>query len=97
MPGEQPEWIRLACQRQGERIRQAREHANLTQEQLAERTELHRSTVQRIEAGHGIKYVHLLLIADAVAVPIAELMERPAVPSSTGGEDGTAGLAPATG
>ena len=74
MPDAQPDWIRLACQQQGERIREAREHANLTQEKLAERAELGRSTVQRIEAGAGIKYVHLLLIARALDVPLAELV-----------------------
>jgi transcriptional regulator with XRE-family HTH domain len=74
VPDDQPEWIRLACQQQGDRIRQAREHANLTQEQLAEQIELHRSTVQRIEAGSGIKYVHLLLVAHALEVPLAELV-----------------------
>ncbi|MEU0221385.1 helix-turn-helix transcriptional regulator [Streptomyces sp. NPDC006265] len=75
MPEALPEWIRLACQQQGDRIREAREHANLTQEKLAEKTELGRSTVQRIEAGSGIKYVHLLVIARALEVPLSELVE----------------------
>ncbi|MFJ8791382.1 helix-turn-helix domain-containing protein [Streptomyces sp. NPDC102462] len=74
MPDDQPEWIRAACQRQGVRIRQAREHANLSQEALAERAELGRSTIQRVEAGEGIKYVHLLRIARALAVPLADLV-----------------------
>jgi len=74
VPDAQPEWIRLACQQQGVRIRQAREHANLTQEKLAERVELGRSTIQRIEVGDGIKYVHLLLIARALDIPIADLI-----------------------
>lgn len=75
VPDDQPEWIRLACQRQGVRIREAREHANLTQEKLAERAELSRSTMQRIEAGEGIKLTHLLLIAHALDVRPADLME----------------------
>ncbi|MEU3095493.1 helix-turn-helix transcriptional regulator [Streptomyces sp. NPDC006967] len=74
MPDDLPEWIRIACQKQGDRIRQAREHANLTQEQFAERTDLGRSTIQRIEAGHGIKYVHLLAIARALNMPLADLV-----------------------
>lgn len=74
MPDDQPEWIRLACQQQGERIRQAREHANLTQEKLAERVDLGRSTIQRIEAGEGIKYVHLLRVAKALDVALADLV-----------------------
>jgi transcriptional regulator with XRE-family HTH domain len=75
VPDAQPSWIRLACQQQGVRIREAREHANLTQEKLAERTELGRSTIQRIESGAGIKYVHLLVIARALDVPVAELVQ----------------------
>jgi len=74
VPDDQPEWIRDACQQQGNRIRLAREHANLTQEKLAERAELGRSTIQRIETGDGIKYVHLLLIARALNVPLVDLV-----------------------
>jgi transcriptional regulator with XRE-family HTH domain len=74
VPDAQPEWIRLACQQQGDRIREAREHANLSQEKLAERAELGRSTIQRIEAGAGIKYVHLIVIARALDVPLADLV-----------------------
>lgn len=74
VPDAQPEWIRLACQQQGERIRQAREDANLSQEGLADRTELGRSTIQRVEAGSGIKYVHLLRIARALEVSLADLV-----------------------
>lgn len=75
MPDDQPEWIRAACQQQGDRIRQAREHANLSQETLADRAELGRSTVQRIEAGTGIKYVHLLRIARALDMPLTDLVK----------------------
>lgn len=75
MPDDQPEWERLACQQQGDRIREAREHANLTQEKLAERAELGRSTVQRIEAGIGIKYTHLVRVARALDVQVADLVK----------------------
>lgn len=75
VPDAQPEWIRLACQQQGDRIRRAREYANLTQEALAHEAELGRSTVQRIESGDGIKYVHLLRIARALGVPLADLVQ----------------------
>lgn len=74
MPDDLPEWIRLACQQQGDRIREAREHANLSQEKLAERAALGRSTIQRIEAGVGIKYMHLLVIAHVLDVPLADLV-----------------------
>ncbi|MFJ9374454.1 helix-turn-helix transcriptional regulator [Streptomyces sp. NPDC101455] len=73
MPDDQPEWIRLACQRQGVRIREAREHANLTQEKLAERAQMSRSTIQRVEAGEGIKLTHLLLIARALEMRLVDL------------------------
>lgn len=74
MPDDLSEPLRLACQQQGDRIRRAREYANLTQEKLAERAELGRSTIQRVEAGVGIKYVHLYLIARALDVPVADLV-----------------------
>ncbi|NJP70461.1 helix-turn-helix transcriptional regulator [Streptomyces sp. C1-2] len=73
MPDE-PAWIRDARQQQGDRIRRARLHANLTQERLAERTDLGRATIQRIEAGGGIKYVHLLVIARALDLRVADLV-----------------------
>ncbi|MET9835835.1 helix-turn-helix transcriptional regulator [Streptomyces sp. NPDC006385] len=75
MPDDQPEWIRLACQQQGSRVCQAREHASLTQEKLAERTELGRSTIQRIEAGEGIEYAHLVAIAHALDVEVPDLVQ----------------------
>ncbi|MEV1063359.1 helix-turn-helix transcriptional regulator [Streptomyces sp. NPDC050263] len=74
MPDDQPEWERLACQDQGDRIRQAREHANLTQEKLAEKADLGRSTIQRIEAGAGIKYTHLIRIGRALDVPLSDFV-----------------------
>ena len=74
MPDDQPQWILIACQQQGDRIREAREYANLTQEKLAEKADLGRSTIQRIEAGDGIKYVHLLRVACALGMPLADLV-----------------------
>ncbi|MCD7440217.1 helix-turn-helix domain-containing protein [Streptomyces lincolnensis] len=74
MPAEHPEWERLACQKQGDRLRQAREHAHLSQEKLAEKAALGRSTVQRIESGEGIKYIHLIRIARALDVDVADLV-----------------------
>jgi transcriptional regulator with XRE-family HTH domain len=74
VPDDQPEWIRRACQRQGERVRKAREHRNLTQEKLAELVDLGRSTIQRIEAGEGIKYAHLVVIAHALDMEVPDLV-----------------------
>lgn len=56
----------------GVRIREARLHANLTQERLAERASIDRKTVNRIELGHISALLdHLILIADALDVPLA--------------------------
>ncbi len=74
MPDAQPDSLRIACQQQGDRVRRAREHANLSQEKLAEKAELGRSTIQRVEAGVGIKYAHLYLIAQALEVQVADLV-----------------------
>ena len=40
----------------------------------AERSELSRPTIQRIESGVGIKYVHLLRISKVLDVPLADLV-----------------------
>jgi DNA-binding XRE family transcriptional regulator len=74
VPDDEPEWIRLACHQEGVRIREAREHASLTQEKLADRAGLGRSTLQRIESGQGIKFVHLVRIARALDVPVRDLV-----------------------
>ncbi|MBP2581952.1 transcriptional regulator with XRE-family HTH domain [Streptomyces sp. PvR006] len=77
MPADHPEWITSAQQALGRRIRDARMDANLTQEGLAERAEIDRSTVQRIEGGQSdAKFSHLLQVADALNVPLADLMPR---------------------
>jgi DNA-binding XRE family transcriptional regulator len=49
--------------------------ADLTQEKLAERTGISRTTLQSIEAGRNDpKISHLLLIASAVGVSIHDLL-----------------------
>jgi transcriptional regulator with XRE-family HTH domain len=74
VPDAQPDSLLVACQQQGDRIRRAREHANLSQEGLAEKAELGRSTIQRVESGIGIKYAHLVRIARALDVQVADLV-----------------------
>lgn len=65
----------------GERIRLARMHAGLTQEQVAEQADLHRTTIVRIEAGTTSPLLdHLLLIADAVGVPLEQLVQEQSQP-----------------
>lgn len=49
-------------------------YADLTQEKLAHRTGIDRSTIQRIEGGAEIKISHLLLIARDLGVHPADLL-----------------------
>ncbi|MEU9557959.1 helix-turn-helix domain-containing protein [Streptomyces fumanus] len=70
-----PDWV-LARRRQiGDRIRAARTDRKISQETLGERTGLDRKTINRIEQGaHSTLLDHLLLIADALGVPLADLV-----------------------
>lgn len=59
----------------GRRIQAARLDANLTQERLAERSGIDRSTIQRIEGGYNDpKFSHLYLIATALHLPLRDLL-----------------------
>lgn len=61
----------------GLRIRQARERAEMTQERLAERADLDRVSIVRIETGVASpKLDHLFLIADALGVPLHLLVRE---------------------
>ncbi|MEU1800923.1 helix-turn-helix transcriptional regulator [Streptomyces sp. NPDC019937] len=70
-----PDWIlarRRAC---GDRLRELRTWRNLTQEKLAERAEMDRQAMNRIEQGHQAPSLDTLIrIADALGVPLAELV-----------------------
>ncbi|NUP16582.1 MAG: helix-turn-helix transcriptional regulator [Streptomyces sp.] len=75
MLADQPQWIPDALRTLGTRIRAQRLHRNLTQEQLAERAGIDRSTVQRIEGGlNDPRHSHLLRIARALDTPLADLV-----------------------
>ncbi|MEU2233180.1 helix-turn-helix domain-containing protein [Streptomyces vietnamensis] len=75
MPSDQPEWIIRAQQALGLRVRDARLYADLTQEQLAERAGIDRSTLQRIERGQNdVKFSHLLRVARALNLPTRDLL-----------------------
>ncbi|MEU9861351.1 helix-turn-helix transcriptional regulator [Streptomyces sp. NPDC047971] len=71
-----PEWA-LARRRQiGDQIRAARLHANLTQEAVANAIPMDRATYIRIEQGQASPLLDsLILIADAIGVPLAELVK----------------------
>ncbi|MCM2427400.1 helix-turn-helix domain-containing protein [Streptomyces sp. RKAG337] len=72
-----PGWVLPRRQAIGQRIRSTREHAHLTQEALAGATGLDRSTIIRIEAGSSSTFLdHLLLIAGALGVPLADLVRE---------------------
>ncbi|THA31803.1 XRE family transcriptional regulator [Streptomyces sp. A1277] len=59
------------------RIRDARLHANLSQQDIVTRTGLDRSAYQDIEHGRASPRVDTLLrIADAIGVPAAELVRE---------------------
>ncbi|MFG3488577.1 helix-turn-helix domain-containing protein [Streptomyces sp. NPDC047972] len=75
MPADQPEWITSAQQALGRQIRDARMYADLTQEELAQRAEIDRSTIQRIEGGQNdAKFSHLLRVARVLDVPTRDLL-----------------------
>ncbi|WP_328902276.1 helix-turn-helix domain-containing protein [Streptomyces sp. NBC_00441] len=74
MPREQPA-IERQRQALGTRIRDLRDHALLTQEDFAEMTGINRRTLQRIERGGDPRYSQLVRIAEALGVPLANLVE----------------------
>ncbi len=59
----------------GVRIRHAREDADLTQDRLADMVGLTRFAIWHIETGvHSVVVDRLMMIADAVRVPLSELV-----------------------
>jgi transcriptional regulator with XRE-family HTH domain len=75
VPRDLPDWTYERRRELGDRIRDLRLRANLTQEVFAEMTGIDRRTVQRIERGTSDPpYSSLLLIAKALDVPLADLV-----------------------
>jgi transcriptional regulator with XRE-family HTH domain len=77
VPADLPEdpWIDDELLRIGQRIRQAREHRRLTQEQVFLEVPMNRSHYQHIEAGRANPTVRTLLrIARALGVPLSDLV-----------------------
>ncbi len=64
----------------GHRIQLWRQHRNYTQEQLSYRAGLSLSSVQRIEAGDETRFSALLLVAEALEVPIGALLSNDPAP-----------------
>ncbi|MER7833459.1 helix-turn-helix transcriptional regulator [Streptomyces sp. NPDC095602] len=74
-PTERPEWVRARRRAIGEQIRAARLHANLTQEAVALRAGIDRAGYVRVERGQVAATIDsLILIADAIGVPLADLV-----------------------
>ncbi|WP_338677837.1 helix-turn-helix transcriptional regulator [Streptomyces sp. SCSIO 30461] len=61
----------------GERIRRVREHHNLSQRELCERTGIDIASYSRIEQGHSSPLLDTLIrISDAIGVELADLVQR---------------------
>ncbi|TXS78709.1 helix-turn-helix domain-containing protein [Streptomyces sp. sk2.1] len=79
MPPAQPPTDRVLAARRavGDRIRDARLHANLTQESVALTADISRHSLNRIEHGYGSPLLDTLVrIADAIGVPLADLVRE---------------------
>jgi transcriptional regulator with XRE-family HTH domain len=62
----------------GERLRQLREKAGVSQEKLAELAGLHRTYVSSVERGkRNISLVNIERLAEALGVPLRALMPGP--------------------
>lgn len=69
------DWILQRRRAIGRHICDLRMYADLTQEELAERTGLDRKSIHRFETGlSSPRLDHLLLIASALRVPLIELV-----------------------
>lgn len=72
---ETPDWVRTRRMQIGDQIRAARLYANLTQESVAHAIPMDRASYVRIEQGQSSATLDtLILIADAIGVPLAELV-----------------------
>lgn len=70
-----PDWVPTRRRAIGERIRSARRDAQLSQVQLGERVGRDHKTIHRFEAASSVPtLVDLLLIADALGIPLADLV-----------------------
>lgn len=72
---EQPPWIVQGRRAIGDRVRECREYANLTQEQLEEAAGVKRLTIQNIESGiTDARISWLLRIARALGIHVTDLL-----------------------
>ncbi|WP_406420078.1 helix-turn-helix domain-containing protein [Streptomyces sp. NBC_00842] len=72
-----PDWVLTRRRAVGGQIRAARTAAGLTQQDVAERTGMDRAAYNRVEQGHASPLLDsLILIADAIGVPLADLVQE---------------------
>lgn len=70
-----PDWVHPRQRAIGLRIRTTRRQTGLTQETLAERVGRDRKTIVRWENAYSVPdLIDLLLLADALGVPLADLV-----------------------
>ncbi|MBB4781276.1 helix-turn-helix domain-containing protein [Streptomyces rapamycinicus] len=70
-----PDWILARRRAVGDRIRELWTWRNLTQEKLAEKCDMDRQSVNRIEQGHQAPGLDTLIrIGEALSVPLADLV-----------------------
>lgn len=70
-----PDWVLTRRIQLSHRIAALRQHAGLSQDQLAQRAGIDRRTIQRYEAAErDPRFPDLLLIAHALDVPLADLV-----------------------
>ncbi|MFE2941059.1 helix-turn-helix transcriptional regulator [Streptomyces sp. NPDC059255] len=80
-----PDWVLAQCRALGHRIATRRAAVQMSQDDLAARTGVERRTIQRYENGRrDPRYADLLLIADALGVPIEDLVRTEPRPATTG-------------
>lgn len=71
-----PDWVISRRRAVGDHVRSVRTAKRLSQEKLGELTGLDRKTINRVEQGtYSTSLDHLLLIAHALDVPLAELVK----------------------
>ncbi len=70
-----PDWVLARCRVIGAQLRAARKTIGLTQEQLGERISRDAKSISRWENGHRAPDLgDLVLLADALGVPLADLV-----------------------
>lgn len=77
MPDPQPSWITDRQRAIGLQVQRARMKANLTQDDVVDRSGVDRSSLQRVEAGGtDARLSWLLRIAAAIGVPLSDLVRE---------------------